>query len=180
MPRRKLNARFQAHLRRAERTRAIGASLLVVCVLVGAGVAFAKIACVKDAGGQTCLTRSQVDALLSASAAAGAPSAGSGAPDSDSAVGGVHDAEPPTVTDNRDDTATSSPQLIVPSSISTSTTSTANDNTPPDDTLLVDEPEETPPDVASDVSPPTSAVEAPTEAANDNSPAEELPSTGTE
>jgi hypothetical protein len=30
--------------------------------------------CVKDADGQTCLTRAQVDAVLSASAAAGAPS----------------------------------------------------------------------------------------------------------
>ena len=45
--------------------------------------------CVKDANGQTCLTRSQVDAMLSASAAAGAPTEedGRGAPASSPASG---------------------------------------------------------------------------------------------
>jgi hypothetical protein len=44
---------------------------------------------------------------------------------------------------------------------------------------LVDSAEETPPAVAPEVSPQLSSVEAPAEAANDNSPVEGLPATGT-
>jgi hypothetical protein len=64
--------------------------------------------------GSTCVTEDQFKAMVARSAAAGAPSAGSGAPDSDSALGGLHDAEPRMITINGDNPATSSPEILVP------------------------------------------------------------------
>jgi hypothetical protein len=56
---------------------------------------------VKDADGQTCLTRAQVDAVLSASAAAGAPSIGVDAEaPSGSSASGEADADTTTVTED--------------------------------------------------------------------------------
>jgi hypothetical protein len=44
MPHRELNDRFKAHIAKARRIRVAATSLLCVCLLVGAGVAVAKIA----------------------------------------------------------------------------------------------------------------------------------------
>jgi hypothetical protein len=65
----------------------------------------------------------EVAALKAQSAAAGAPSSGvaSGAPDSGSASGGIHDAGPPTVSDNHEYTATSSPEILAPQTRQTTT-----------------------------------------------------------
>ena len=43
-PRHELNQRFQAHIARARRIRSIGTGVLVSCLLVGTGSAFAMLA----------------------------------------------------------------------------------------------------------------------------------------
>ena len=79
-----------------------------------------------------------------------------------SAEHAVHlDVEPPTVSDNRDESATISPQVLVPT---INSAVPANDNNPIEDTLLVDTPAAPEPTVK-------------LEAANDNTPPAELPAT---
>jgi hypothetical protein len=126
---------------------------------------------------ETCVTGDELKLLLATPAAAGAPGARSGATDgaSTSAEHAVHlDAEPSTVTDNRDESATSSSQVLVPA---IDLAPPANDNNPTDNTLLVDVPAapEPPPAVAA-----PEAIQPAAAPANNNTPIEQLSATGTD
>jgi hypothetical protein len=117
-----------------------------------------------------CVTRDEFLRMKEGqSAAAGAPGAGNGATDGAPASGehAVHlDADAPNVTEDGDDNATTSTQVIVPPSISASTT-----NSLTADTLLVDTVPEPAPEAPSALEP-----------ANDNPPPDlsDPAATGTE
>jgi hypothetical protein len=82
------------------------------------------------------------------------------------------DAEPVNVTNNSDDSATSSPQVVVPT---IDLIAPANDNPPPNDTQSVDVPAAPEPEA------PAPEPDVGVEAANDNPPpSEQLPATGTD
>jgi hypothetical protein len=94
----------------------------------------------------------------------------------------------PENTQSEAPSGSSAPVATKDADTATSTTPSAT-TTPPSGDIAnelepapVDEPEETPPAVAPDVSPPENGVEPPPEAANDNgiSSPVELPATGTE
>jgi hypothetical protein len=119
--------------------------------------------CVDD----VCVTRDEFLRMKEAqSAAAGAPGAGNGATDGAPTSGehAVHlDVDAPNVTEDGDDNATTSPQVIVPPSISAPTTSNPTAKTPADET----------PDTQLVEAPPEPAVAAPEPEltpANDNPP----------
>jgi hypothetical protein len=114
--------------------------------------------CVKDANGQTCLTRSQLDAMLAGSAAganngsaADTPSAGS-PPE-------VPAASPAQEGTDTDDAATTTPNVSEPQP-------TSEDASEPAEQGASEAPE--------------AEAEQELAASNDNSSAEELPATGTE
>jgi hypothetical protein len=86
--------------------------------------------CVADAAGKTCITRSQLDAMLAASAA-GAPGAGSGAPASDPASTDAADSGQTIIVPQDDSRVTASTSTAVANDNTASTTpSAANDNAP--------------------------------------------------
>ena len=68
--------------------------------------------CVKDANGRTCLNRSQVDALLSGSAAAGASVLGGSESHGGSSADEIPTADESTVPHNSDDSATTATSTL--------------------------------------------------------------------